>query len=100
MQNFDLENYKSDANSRRKGAITLLVLFLFTGGLWIAHFVSGEGDLHVAALYPTLVLLFTAPQYFMFHVVRGADSDPLTWYSSPLIWVIPGLLVCFYYMFR
>ena len=94
-----LDDYKTDPKRRRKAFISLGILFGLTVMLWLFGGFEMNSPFYKLSLYTALLSAFAVPKVFVFHVVRGGDSDPLQWYASPFVFIIPGLLLCFYYMF-
>ncbi len=97
MQQEDL--YKTNPRRKAKAFIGIAFLALIVMVLWWLGGFRRTSGLFEVSFYVAGFALLTVPRVFMAHIVRGGDSDPLEWYLSPFVLIVPALLLCFYYMF-
>ena len=93
------QSFKSTPESWKRDVQALwLPLLLAISGWSLYTFNKSEFVLN-AALYATILSVFALARVLFVHLFHWGESQPLPWYSSPFIFIVPALLTCFYFMF-
>jgi hypothetical protein len=89
----NLEDWKSTKHSKKRHLIVLLFLGFISAILWGLYLVGGDKQYFKICLYPTILFFFQLPIFYLQHILKAAESKPLTWVSSPITYLLPVVII-------
>ncbi len=94
-----IDEWKSTPEKKKRHGLVILVLFVVGLLSWYLHRSTGIEPYRGIAIYATAFVALHIPLYIFKHILKIGSAAPLRWFESPITYLIPLLLIVFWFMF-